>query len=164
MAPLIRGSIFCFLILLGACQLIDSAAVSEVKTLATQQHHLRCQMAVLQLQARTMWDSVAAEMDENLPVEMPADERFNMLNVRNTALIQMFMVYDSLSPKVQHLVERAGVRDSLLSLSIKDINAQAQANARMLDSLLLTLEREQPETFKDLKKSLVEVEYRPCEE
>lgn len=162
MAALIRWSIILVLVVLWACQPADSAAVSEAKTLAAQQRDLRCQMAALQLQARTMWDSVAAEMDENLPAKMPADERFNMLNVRNTALIQMFMVYDSLEADVRHLVENAGVRDSLLSLSIKDLNAAAQRNAHQLDSLLLDIERTNPAGFKAVQKAVLDTEYKAC--
>ncbi len=162
MASLIRWRILFLLVVLWACQPADSAAVSEAKMLAAQQRDLRCQMTALQLPARTKWDSVAAEMAENLPAEMPADERFNMLNVRNTALIQMFMVYDSLEADVRHLVENAGTRDSLLSLSIKDLNAATQRNARQLDSLLLGIERAEPETFKTLQKSILDAEFQPC--
>lgn len=162
MAALIRGSIFILLVVLWACQPADSAAVSEAKTLAAQQRDLRCQMTALQLQARTMWDSVAAEMDANLPADMPADERFNMLNVRNTALIQMFLVYDSLATDVRYLVENAGMRDSLLSLSIKDLNATTQRNARELDSLLLHLERTEPGAFKAVQKAVLDAEYEAC--
>ncbi|MBC6994771.1 hypothetical protein QWY85_06970 [Neolewinella lacunae] len=111
----------------------------QLQPLVHRQQRLRCTMDSLRQQAVQLWDGVVETLDAQLPATMPAEERRNMLAVRNRSLIQMFMAYDSLSPGIQQRVEIAGVQDSLLALAIKANNAQTEALARTLDSTLMAL-------------------------
>lgn len=131
--------------------------------LAQQRRELDCSLDSLQQQAVALWDSVVDRLNQELPANMPAEERNNMLAVRNRALIQLFLVYDSLSPGVQQLVEQAGAVDSTLAAEMKATNAQFQQLTGQQDSILLKMGAQLPAAdYQDLTKSLAEVSKLPC--
>lgn len=66
-----------------------------------------CAMEQLNGESKQLWDTVVHVMDEQLPATMAADERRNMLKVRNASLIRMFEVYPRLPDGVQHQVDEA---------------------------------------------------------
>lgn len=76
-------------------------------------------MEELNRESAQLWDTVVQVMDEQLPPKMPADERANMLKVRNASLIRMFETYPTLPENVQKQVDEAEDRDEALAAQMK---------------------------------------------
>jgi hypothetical protein len=94
---------------------------------------------------------------------MPADERRNMLQVRNAGLIRMFMVFDSLPAPLQALVEHAGIRDSLIGAEMRRKQDTLLRYERRVDSLLLHLQKHAPAAYLTETKKLQELLDKPCD-
>lgn len=110
-----------FLVLLTGCQ----ASVKE--SFYTEGEHIRreliaahCKMEALQEQSAQLWDLLVSELSASLPANMPADERRNMLQVRNAELIRMFQVFPRLPESVRLAVERAEQKDQALAAQMKE--------------------------------------------
>jgi hypothetical protein len=58
---------------------------------------------------------------------MPAVERKNMLAVRNTDLIEMFMNYDDLDTSIHRLVREAGVTDAGIAKQVMEVKRKMEA-------------------------------------
>lgn len=110
-----------------------------------------CAMDSLHAISVALWDSVSRELDARLPADMPSDERRNMLNVRNTGLIQMFQVYPQLDTNIQQLVVWAGERDDELALALRLAQNSLIKSEQRADSLLVALSREHPDALPDWK-------------
>jgi hypothetical protein len=151
------------LMALCSCESPTQEVVTErIEKLASSQRIKRCELANLQKQATALWDSIALELDRNLPTDMPADERYNMIQVRNTALLQMFMVFDSLAMPLQEMVEAAGTKDSLLAVAMKTNHAEYQAVSNQLDSFLMVLEQHFPARYQEVALHVLALEKEDC--
>lgn len=144
------------LLLAVACQ--EAADKPELLLHAQQiqasQHELDCSLQQIQTAASMLWDSVAQALDQRLPESMPPEERHNMLKVRNTPLIQMFMAYDSLDLPLQQMVEKAGEKDAEFAKRILENRAAHKQLERQLDSTLQLLQKEMPEKAPQLIQAL----------
>lgn len=121
-----------FLLVLSACkQDANQPENAAASALLEQTISWHCRLMALSHQSKVLWDSVAMSMDRQLPADMPADERRNMLAVRNTDLIQMFQVYPQLDSSIRQLVEMAGVKD----VEIAQMMHAAQDSLERCDSL-----------------------------
>lgn len=119
-----------------------SVVWEEFVPLFERQQRLRCKLDSLQEQAELLWDGVVEHLAEELPPNLPADERRNILAVRNYGLIRMFMVYDSLPPDLREKVELAGRQDIVIAVAMKATNTEAEAIAHTLDSNLVMRQKE----------------------
>lgn len=121
-----------FLLVLSACkQDANQPENAAASALLEQTISWHCRLMDLSHQSKVLWDSVALAMDKQLPADMPADERRNMLAVRNTDLIQMFQVYPQLDSSIRQLVEMAGLKD----IQIAQMMHAAQDSLERCDSL-----------------------------
>lgn len=119
-------------ILLAACGQEAEQPKNEAATALLEQTRMwHCRLTELSKQSKSLWDSVSVAMDQQLPADMPADERRNILAVRNMELIQMFQVYPLLDTQVRQLVEMAGDKD----VQIAQLMHAAQDSLERCDSL-----------------------------
>ncbi|MEZ4988708.1 MAG: hypothetical protein R2795_27415 [Saprospiraceae bacterium] len=112
--------------------------------------------------ARQTWDNVADSLQQQLPVSMPVDERYNMIHVRNEALIKMFMVYDSLPETTQFMVEAAGEKDSLLNVSMRGIQKEVMELEKKIDSVLHQVRLQKTAQFESIYQALRAIEQQSC--
>ncbi len=148
-----------------ACQEAPSESpetLAHAQQLQASQHALDCALQQIQTQASMLWDSVAQALDQELPSSMPPEERHNMLKVRNTSLIQMFMAYDSLDLPLQQMVEKAGEEDVELAKRILENRAAYKQLERQLDSTLQVLQKEMPEKAPQLIQALRRTDPAAC--
>lgn len=151
------------LLLALACEKVpDSEALAHAEHLHSSQRALDCALQAMQTQATMLWDSVEQALDQELPQQMPIEERHNMLKVRNTALIQMFMAYDSLDLPLQQMVEKAGEKDAELVKRILENRAAHKQLERQLDSTLAVLQKEMPQQAPKLIQALREASEKDC--
>lgn len=157
-----------YLLLLGLLLVAPSCepALPDSAGLVRQtraQHRLTCSLDSLRREATHLWDAVNRELAASLPTDMPADERRNMLQVRNAGLIQMFMVFDSFPATLQALVEDAGIRDSLIGAEMRRKQDTLLRYERRVDSLLLHLQKQEPAKYLTEIKKLQELLGKPCD-
>lgn len=150
MGPLNYRWLLLAYLLLGttACQTEAPDALAtnweQLAPILERQEQLYCKMDSLQQAAIGLWDRVVEQLATQLPENLPPDERRNILAVRNRALIQMFMVYDSLQPSIRQQVELAGQQDSLIAQAMKVNNTKAEKLENTLDSTLAQLKKQLP--------------------
>jgi hypothetical protein len=123
---------------LSACsKTADTQALqAEARQLTTRMDSLSCALNRLEDSTRALWDAVNATLDENLPASMPPIERKNMLAVRNTQLIEMFMNYDSLDESVHRLVRKAGLKDEAIAQQVISTKRNLEAQELLFAAFL----------------------------
>ncbi len=109
-----------FVLLASSCADEPSGQLAqEGARLQKQLIEAHCAMEQLNRESKQLWDTVVYAMDEQLPATMSADERRNMLKVRNASLIRMFEAYPRLPDGVQHQVDEAERQDQELAARMK---------------------------------------------
>lgn len=99
----------------------------EGTQLVEEMERLSCTLRSLEKQTTSLWDGVVETLDKNLPADMPAVERKNMLAVRNTDLIEMFMNYNDLDTSIHRLVREAGVTDATIAKQVIEVKRKMEA-------------------------------------
>ncbi len=130
--------------------------------LAMKKHELRCELGQLTDSVNLLWDEVADYLDEELPDHMPADERRNMLNVRNANLIAMFMAFDTLPMTLKDKVMSAGKVDEDIAQSMREIMSDYQVIERQLFDSLAAWQSKDNFTYLRLKDELQRLENVHC--
>ncbi|MBK7476164.1 MAG: hypothetical protein IPI11_09170 [Haliscomenobacter sp.] len=133
----------------------------EGETLVSESASLACAQKALAVKMNALWDSVAVALGQNLPKDMPADERKNMLAVRNTSLIQMFEVYPTLDAGIHKLVEQAGEEDVAIALQLKEIQNRIQDHEARVAGFLAGI-KDQKEAA-DWTRKLTDAKDAACE-
>lgn len=87
---------------------------------------LHCQLAVMKDSIRMEWDHVSEMLDENLPEDMPEEEKNNMLKVRNASLIRMFQSYDDVDDQVKMALDKTEMLDRDMSQRINLVRQELQ--------------------------------------
>lgn len=118
-----------FLLLGISCTREPSQEVltQEGTQLVKEMEQLSCTLRNLEKQTTALWDGVVETLDQNLPSDMPAIERKNMLAVRNTDLIEMFMDYDALDTSIHRLVREAGLTDAAIAKQVMEVKRKMEA-------------------------------------
>lgn len=89
----------------------------------------------------SIWREVTQTLERDLPKDLPADERRNMLQLKNADLLQMFQVFDSLDSGLQNKVMQAGKRDQDLALQMRAIMLDIEETNKIITSNLEMLEK-----------------------
>lgn len=110
---------FCVLLVASCANEPFEQWIQEGARLQKRLIEAHCAMEQLNRESKQLWDTVVHVMDEQLPTSMPADERHNMLKVRNASLIRMFEVYPRLPDAVQNQVDEAEQKDRQLASRMK---------------------------------------------
>ncbi len=158
----IQSAWFFLFLFAAGCQPAEkkSAASGEGDALVSASGELACSQKALAAKLKTLWDSVAVALDQKLPKDMPADERRNILAVRNTSLIQMFEVYSSLDTAIHRLVEQAGDEDIAIAVQLKGLQDQIQDHEQKVAAFLSGI-KDQKEAA-DWTRKLTEAKNGPC--
>ncbi len=87
---------------------------------------LHCQLAVMKDSIKMEWDHVSEMLDENLPEDMPEEEKNNMLKVRNASLIRMFQSYADVDKEVKMALDKTEMLDRDMSQRINLLRQELQ--------------------------------------
>jgi hypothetical protein len=153
-----RSTLWCSIlmaavILVSACNPKPSSYVEvEMEALLAEARRLQCRMLELHQQSVALWDKATAELGQSLPLDMPADERRNMLAVRNTGLIQMFEVYPSLDTAIHRVVEGAGQQDEILATQMRAVKDSIDQNEEQLRHFLSQIQGQELQAYPGWKK------------
>lgn len=83
-----------------------------------QEKEIRCELATLKDSIRFEWDEMNALLEKNLPLGMPAEEKNNMLKVRNADLIRMFESFDKAGEEVKSALLEVEQKDREMAARI----------------------------------------------
>jgi len=144
---------------LAACGNRQAEIVWE---LFAEKRALECRMEHLKQQNDSLWDEVAASLDQTLPAGMKADERRNMIQVRNTGLIMMFQSFPSLDTAIQNKVMEAGEQDKKIADEMRAVMEQLAAAEQRLNAALEELENKNQKKYDQIRPQLLEREKAPC--
>lgn len=123
----------------------------EAEALYAKSKDYHCQLEQLHRESQSLWDRVADNLSEGLPEDMPADERNNMITVRNTDLIKMFEVFPALDTSIQTMVEQAGQQDGLIAEKMRVLKDSIDANDNQVNNLLQVMSKENKASFQRWK-------------
>lgn len=118
-----------------------------------------CELQNLGMESKYLWDSVALALQAELPQNMPAKERKNMVDIRNAGLLRMFEAYDGLPAEVQDRIDRAEQEDQQLAGRMRALSDSLRQHDRALDQFLGTVKEQQPDSLQNWQKRLV---FYPC--
>jgi uncharacterized protein YdcH (DUF465 family) len=113
-------------------QLLDCAA---------EEHHIICRRLALADETEAVWDQVVSRLQEQLPADMSADEKRNMLAVRNANLIRMFEVYQSLNDTIKQTVDQAEQADQQIVATLSGLQSQLEVLEQKKRALFLQIEQ-----------------------
>ncbi len=145
---MLKGLIYTALLslLLYGCETGSAGAADEqAQRLLDDVRTWKCRLQEIHDSSVVLWDSVTSTLARELPADMPADERRNMLAVRNTGLIKMFQVYPQLDADIRQLVESAGVMDVRYADELRATNDSLEQKEAQVRELLASLEQADPE-------------------
>lgn len=74
----------------------------------------------------TEWDNINYLLEENLPAEMPSEEKTNMLKVRNASLIRMFQSFDDVDEGVKMALAKTEQLDIEMTKRITVLKKEVQ--------------------------------------
>ncbi len=149
-----------FLLLMGSCA--EQTAPGELQQLAAQFHLLHCEQADLEIKVTALWDNVAQQLNAQLPQDMPAQEKHNMVSVRNAPLIRMFETYPGLDHSIQNMVDQAEMEDKKVVERLNEIKGKQHVLEQQRMELFGQIEKEQPEKLKAFRQFFEQIATGPC--
>ncbi|MCB0629394.1 MAG: hypothetical protein R2824_24535 [Saprospiraceae bacterium] len=108
---------------------------------ATEEHRILCHRQALARETDAVWDRVVGQLDQQLPADMPNDEKRNMLAVRNANLIRMFEVYQFLNDSIKQTVDQAAQADRQIVTTLNGLQSQLEALEQKKRALFLQIEQ-----------------------
>lgn len=100
------------------------------------------------------WDQINLLLENNMPAEMPGEERANMLKVRNANLIRMFQSFEQMDEGVKVALQATEQMDQEMAQSItamkKTINDIETQKMKLLSVIEKTHGPEEVTSLKEL--------------
>ncbi len=154
----------CLLFLIAGCQPNEAVKAKEQKAEGIIQRYqtLLCEKEMLEQQTRALWDKVSKSLDARLPLDMPPDERRNIISIRNTDLIQMFEIYPQLDTSIKNLVEEAGDQDDAIVVKLRQLRTNIETEDINFMHFLADVEKRNSEQADRWKKRLEKAKKEPC--
>ena len=91
-----------------------------------QEKEIHCELASLKDSITHEWDEMNALLEKNLSSNMPAEEKNNMLKVRNAGLIRMFESFDEVDEAVKRALSEVEQKDREITARIVDLKKKSQ--------------------------------------
>lgn len=123
-----------------------------------------CEMEKLKIENDSLWNGMAAYLEENLPYDLVPSERENMVRIKNAKLITMFKVFPKLDTAIQNKVHWAGMSDKKIAEEMKAVMEKTEAVGKKLDLALEYLENRNVKEYQQLKLQIKELHQQPCNE
>jgi len=155
---------FSLLFLVGGCQPKEAGKSEEQagEGIVRRYQSLLCEKEMLERQTLNLWDEVSSALDARLPRDMPADERRNMIKIRNTDLIQMFEIYPQLDTSIKNLVEKAGDQDDAIVVKLRQLQAKIETEDINFMQFVADLEKRDRDRADAWKKQMEKTKQDPC--
>ncbi len=135
--------LFCFsLVLLTIASCSDKTNREETfYQLIKEEKALLCELSMMRDSISATWDNVSNMLDQNLPENMPEEEKNNMLNARNGSLIRMFESFENVNDDVKMTLTKAEHYDSEMAKKIMIMKEEKQ----QIESSIMALLKETKE-------------------
>ena len=104
----------------------ESQEETQLRQLFRQEKDLTCQLATMKDSITTEWDEINRLLEAHMPAEMTAEERANMLKVRNANLIRMFQSFDQMGDTVKTALSHTEAIDQQMTQRILLLKQQTQ--------------------------------------
>jgi hypothetical protein len=147
------------MMLSGCHQSKDKDLDLKMEALIQKEKEVHCHLTTLKEKITRVWDNIAQLLDENLPEEMPADEKSNMIAVRNANLIRMFQSYESLDTELKDSIQKA---ESIDLEIMKTINEQKKILEEVGMEKMRLMEELPEEKRTEFTQKLEKMKKEPC--
>src|SRR5690606_9661315 len=118
----------------------------------------------LKIENDSLWNGMAAYLEETLPYDIAPSERENMVNIKNAKLITIFKVFPKLDTAIQNKVLWAGMSDKKIAEEMKTVMERMDIVEKKLNLALEHLENRNVKEYQQLKLQIQEVQQQPCSE
>ncbi|MEY3367969.1 MAG: hypothetical protein RI973_1124 [Bacteroidota bacterium] len=142
------------------CLLSCEKAGGEVESVAWEKHLLDCRMERLKAQNDSLWSEMTAWLDQNLPKDIPAAERKNMVSTQNAYLLKLFRVYPSLDTAIKARIRNMEEKDWQLVAEMRKIMERYRIVEHNLNQ---ALEQAGEGELRGLKEKLDRIEAQACQ-
>lgn len=134
----------------------EKAALLE---LFRKEKNLNCQLVSIKDSITTEWDNINHLLEENLPADMPVEEKTNMLKVRNANLIRMFQSYNNIDEGVKMELNKTEQLDMKMTKRITALKQELQKieleKMALFQKINRTAGAEEVANFRDIHQSLL---------
>ncbi|MCB0537905.1 MAG: hypothetical protein KDE33_10320 [Bacteroidetes bacterium] len=124
-----------------------------------KEKELSCQLASMKDSITLEWDNINGLLEENLPADMPLEEKNNMLKVRNASLIRMFQSFDEVDEEVKKALDKTEKVDMEMSKRITALKREVQKieseKMMLFQKINETMGAEEVARFKDKRQSVL---------
>ncbi len=110
---------------LAACS-SSSDQTEAMQALHQQETVLQCRLHAIKDSITGQWDEVNQLLTEKLPSDIPAEEKANMLKVRNANLIRMFQSYNDLDQELKSTLDQTEQLDQEMTQQITALKQELQ--------------------------------------
>ncbi len=148
---------------IGSCH--DSSKQEEsLHDLFAQEKVVYCHLNALQDSIRQDWDNINMLLDKNLPAETPAEERANILKVRNANLIRMFESFEQVDDETKQALHNTEMNDQKVAQRMIALKKKAHDIESKRNLLLEELHRKKgDEIVIRYKTNLAQILKEPCD-
>ncbi|GLR17469.1 hypothetical protein GCM10007940_20840 [Portibacter lacus] len=102
----------------------SEAPYNEFHQLINQEKELLCLLESMKDSINNDWAQINILLNEQVPEDMPAEEKNNMLKVRNADLIRMFESYQSMSDDIKEKLTETEKRDQEMGAQIINLKKE----------------------------------------
>lgn len=99
---------------------------SLLLNLFQKEKQLNCQLISMKDSITSEWDNINLLLENNLPENMPIDEKNNMLKVRNANLIRMFQSFETVDEGVKMALNKTEQLDMEMTKRITGLKQEMQ--------------------------------------
>ena len=128
--------------------------------MAAEKHSLDCQMERLKAQNDSLWNEMTVWLDGNLPKDIPAAERKNMVSTQNAYLLKLFRVYPSLDTTIKARILNMEEKDRELVAEMRKIMERYRIVEHNLNQALEHIDNSE---LSGLKEKLDRIEAQACQ-
>ncbi len=133
-----------------------------VRRFANEKKILDCKMEYFKMQNDSLWDAMGAFLEQNVPADVPAAERQNLVTTRNAYVITRFRVFPTLDSAIRKRVHDADIMDKDIAEGIKVTRNKIQDVENEMNNILQKIEGKSEQRYRQLKEELHALEEKPC--
>lgn len=150
------------LVSLIGCKDSSSEVQSEINTMVSKHAKLKCNLSAMEGSLENTWTDMNVLLAQELPKDMPIDEKNNMLAVKNGSLIRMFESFEGLNDTIKKALNRVENEDLKMVTKIHEVKNMLSKLEDERMTLFAKIQNTHPEELEKWRNLYQELLSRPC--